>query len=55
MKTKWSIAALLVVTTSLLLTASSPTGATPTLVYATYLGSSEGDGPNSWLKRFSRG
>ena len=53
MKTKWSIAALLVVTTSLLLTASSPTGVSPTLVYSTYLGSSEGDGPNSWLKRFS--
>jgi hypothetical protein len=53
MKTKWSIAAWLVVTTSLLLTASSPTGVSPTLVSSTYLGSSEGDGPNSWLKRFS--
>ncbi len=53
MKTQWSIAALLVVTTSLLSTASSPTGVSPTLAYSTYLGSSEGDGPNSWLRRFS--
>lgn len=53
MHTRWSIAALLVVSTSLLSTASSPTGASPTLAYSTYLGSSAGDGPNSWLKRFS--
>ena len=53
MKTTWFIAALLMVTTSLLSTASSPTGVSPTLAYATYLGSSERDGPNSWLRRFS--
>jgi len=53
MKTRWFIAALLVVTTSLLSTASSPTGVSPTLAYATYLGSSGGDGPNSWLRRAS--
>lgn len=53
MKTKWSIAALLVVTTSLLSTAFSPTGASPTLASSTYLGSSGDDGPNSWLRRFS--
>jgi hypothetical protein len=53
MKTKWFIAALLVVATSLLSTASSPTSVSPTLAYATYLGSSEGDGPNSWLRKFS--
>jgi hypothetical protein len=53
MKTTWFIAALLVVTASLMSTASSPTGVSPTLVYATYLGSSGGDGPNSWLRRAS--
>jgi hypothetical protein len=53
MKTKGFIAATLFATTSLLLTASSPAGVSPTLASSTYLGSSEGDGPNSWLKRFS--
>jgi len=53
MKTTGFIAATLLATTSLLLTASSPAGVSPTLVSSTYLGSSEGDGPNSWLKRFS--
>jgi hypothetical protein len=53
MKTKWSTAAWLVVTTSLVVSAASPAGVSPMLVSSTYLGSSEGDGPNSWLKRFS--
>lgn len=53
MKTKWSIAAFLVVTASLVTAASSRTGVSPTLAYATYLGSSGEDGPNSWLRRFS--
>ena len=53
MKTKWFIAAVLAVAASLLSAASSPTNVSPTLAYSTYLGSSEGDGPNSWLKRFS--
>lgn len=53
MKTQWFVAALLVAATSVLLAASSPTGPSPILAYSTYLGSSEGDGPNSWLKRFS--
>jgi hypothetical protein len=53
MKRKWFSAALLVVMASLVSTASSPTGGSPTLVSSTYLGSRGGDGPNSWLKRFS--
>jgi hypothetical protein len=53
MKTKWSAAALLVVTTSLVSTAFSPTGVSPTLASSTYLGSSGNDGPNSWLRKFS--
>jgi hypothetical protein len=53
MKTTWFSATLLMVTTSLLSTAASPTGVSPTLAYATYLGSTGRDGPNSWLRRFS--